>query len=266
LLISDTLPAESGVFNAAHQLGLLAADNEIRQILAGSTLAEGDAPSLARNVLAGYFAAALILPYEQFHAACRQTRYDVDRLALRFKASFEQVCHRMTTLQRPGRSGIPMHFVRTDIAGNISKRFSLSGIHIPRHTGACPRWNIYGAFLHPEQINIQISQMPDGRRYFCIAKSITKHGHRHNAPRRHFSIGIGCDIAHARNRVYADGIDLENPSQTVPVGVGCRICPRLECGQRAHPPADHRFELDDRDRPESLYARMKPVSASRVVD
>ena len=85
--------------------------------------------------------------------------------------SFEQICHRMTTLQRPSMSGIPLHLVRTDIAGNISKRFSLSGIHIPRHSGACPRWNVYAAFLNPGQINIQLSQMPDGQRYFCIAKA-----------------------------------------------------------------------------------------------
>lgn len=253
LVVSDTLPAESATFSAAHQLGLMAADREIEAIIAASTLPEGDAPILARNVLAAYFAAALIMPYEDFLRACRDTRYDIDRIARRYRTSFEQVCHRMTTLQRPGASGIPLHLVRTDIAGNISKRFSLSGIHIPRHSGACPRWNVYAAFLHPEQINVQISQMPEGQRYFCIARAVTKGGHRYNAPRRHFSIGLGCSIVHAGQMVYSDGIDLDNPGQTVPIGVGCRICPRMDCGQRAHPPADHRFSLKPDERPETLY-------------
>lgn len=256
LAVSETLPGESATFMVAHQLALLAAEREIEAIITASPLPEGDAPGLARNVLAAYFAAALIMPYDSFLKACRDTRYDIERLERRFRTSFEQVCHRMTTLQRPGASGIPLHLVRTDIAGNISKRFSLSGIHIPRHSGACPRWNVYSAFLHPEQVNIQISQMPEGQKFFCIAKSITKGGHRHNAPRRYFSIGLGCAIAYAPQMVYSDGIDLANPAQTVPIGVGCRICPRLDCGQRAHPPADYRFELATDERAETIYGRI----------
>jgi len=256
LLVSDILPTESALFLIAHQLGQLAVDAEIEAIIAASSLPEGDAPVLARNVLSAYFAAALIMPYEPFLRACRDYRYDIERVGRRFGTSFEQVCHRMTTLQRPGSSGIPLHLVRTDIAGNISKRFSLSGIHIPRHSGACPRWNIYSAFLAPERINIQLSQMPDGQRYFCIARTIVKGDHRYNAPRRYMSIGLGCSIHHAKELIYSDGMDLTGDNQMVPIGVGCRICPRMECGQRAHPPADHRFELDQANRPESLYARM----------
>ncbi|MCP8882961.1 short-chain fatty acyl-CoA regulator family protein [Devosia sp. XJ19-1] len=256
LLISDLLPAESASFLLAQQIGQLAADTEMAQIIDNSDLPEGDAPALARNVLSAYFAAALIMPYAPFLKACRDYRYDIERLGRRFGASFEQVCHRMTTLQRKGASGIPLHLVRTDIAGNISKRFSLSGIHIPRHSGACPRWNIYAAFLAPERINVQVSQMPDGQKFFCIARTITKGDYRYNAPRRYLSVGLGCAIHHARELIYSDGIDLSSEQQVVPIGVGCRICPRLECGQRAHPPADHRFRIDDSMRPESLYARM----------
>lgn len=256
VLVSDLLPPETANFLLAQHLGQVAGEAEIGGIIAQSDLPEGDAPLLARNVLSAYFAAALIMPYAPFLKACRDYRYDIDRLGRRFGASFEQVCHRMTTLQRKGASGIPLHLVRTDIAGNISKRFSLSGIHIPRHSGACPRWNVYAAFLAPERINVQLSQMPDGQRYFCIARTITKGDYRYNAPRRYLSIGLGCAIHHAREMIYSDGVDLSSDLQTVPIGVGCRICPRLECGQRAHPPADHRFRLDDNIRPESLYARM----------
>lgn len=256
LEVSNVLPPETALFQVAHQIGLLAADGEINTIMDQSNLPEQDAPTLARNTLASYFAAALIMPYTKFHRAAEDSRYDVDRLARHFGTSFEQVCHRMTTLQRPGMQGIPLHLVRTDIAGNISKRFSLSGIHIPRHSGACPRWNVYSAFLAPGRTSMQLSQMPDGQTYFCIARSSEKGGHRHNAPRRHFSIGLGCHISHAKRMIYADGLDLTNETQIVPIGVGCRICPRMECEQRAHPPADHRFKLEDGVRAESLYGRM----------
>ncbi len=256
LLVSDLLPAESATFLLAQHLGHLSAAPEIDAIIAAANLPEGDAPLLARNVLCSYFAGAVVMPYAPFLRACRDHRYDIERLGRRFGASFEQVCHRMTTLQRKGASGVPLHLVRTDIAGNISKRFSLSGIHIPRHSGACPRWNIYSAFLAPDRINTQISEMPDGRRYFCIARTITKGDYRHNAPRRYLSIGLGCAIEHARELVYSDGMDLGSALQVVPIGTGCRNCPRLECGHRAHPPADHRFRFDERVRPVSLYGRM----------
>jgi predicted transcriptional regulator/transcriptional regulator with XRE-family HTH domain len=253
ILTSDVLPAESAIFSIAHQLGTLAASVQIDALIEASNL-PADAPVLARNALASYFAGALLMPYEPFLKACKDTRYDIERIQRRFRTSFEQVCQRMTTLQRPGRAGVPLHLVRTDIAGNISKRFSLSGIHISRHSGACPRWNVYAAFLHPERINVQISQMPEGQRYFCIAKAITKGGHRHNAPRRHLSIGLGCHVSHAPALVYSDGMDLSDPSQSVPIGIGCRICPRLDCEQRAHPQTDHRFTLDETEMAESIYA------------
>ncbi|VAW12856.1 Transcriptional regulator, Xre family, partial [hydrothermal vent metagenome] len=222
--MSNILPVQTALFSAARHTGLLAAKNQIEAIIDASTLPnpEGDettssfmtdtsmnngnkttdAPALANNVLASYFAAALIMPYKPFIKACFEHRYDVERVARQFNASFEQVCHRMTTLQRPGAAGLPLHLVRTDIAGNISKRFSMSGIHIPRHSGACPRWNVYGAFLQPGRINVQLSQMPDGEIYFCIARSFEKGGFRHNAQRRHFSIGLGSHISHADRMIY----------------------------------------------------------------
>ena len=253
LVTAEVLPSESAAFAAAQQVGLLAAAKTIDELINAGALA-GDAAVLARNALASYFAGALIMPYEAFHRACKDTRYDIERVARRFKASFEQVCHRMTTLQRPGLSGLPLHLVRTDIAGNISKRFSMSGIHIPRHSGACPRWNVYGAFLQPERLNVQLSQMPDGALYFCIAKSLAKGGYQYNAPKRHLSIGVGCHASRAGEMIYSDGIDLRNPDLAVPIGVGCRICPRSDCGQRAHPPADHRFACDPVARSDNFYA------------
>lgn len=234
LITADTVPAETALFAAARQLARLGAGKAIEPLIEDAGLSP-DAEALARDALASYIAGALIMPYDAFHRACRETRYDIERIGRRFKTSFEQICHRMTTLQRPGQQGIPLHLVRTDIAGNISKRFSLSGIHIPRHSGACPRWNVYSAFLRPDDLSVQISQMPDGARFFCIAKSVTKGGYRHNAPRKHLSIGIGCHISHAGEMVYADGVNLHNPELVVPIGVGCRICPRSDCGQRACP-------------------------------
>jgi len=141
----------------------------------------------------------------------------------------------LTTLQKPGNSGVPFHLVRTDIAGNISKRFSNSGINIPRYGGACPKWNVYEAFLQPGRITIQISQMPDNARFFCIARTLTKGENGHFGEIKHLSIGLGCDISHAHRLVYSDGYNLDSPGRIAPVGVSCRVCTRENCTSRAFP-------------------------------
>ncbi len=253
LEVSELLPPASRNFQLACQIGLLAAKVEIDSVLGRATLAGPDAPRLARVAMANYFAAALLMPYEAFLEHAIKFRYDIDLLAHHFDTSFEQVCHRLMTLQRPGARGIPFHMLRTDIAGNISKRFSLSGIHIPRHGGACPRWNVYTAFMHPGTINVQVSRMTDGRTYFCIARAYKKSIGGYDSPPTYLSIGLGCDIQHANGMVYADGIDLSKADQAVPVGVSCRTCERMDCRQRAFPPVSRPLNIDENVRAPSAY-------------
>ena len=64
------------------------------------------------------------MPYERFLREAESMSYDVDRLAARFGVSFEQTCHRLTTLQRSGAQGVPFFFLRVDKAGNVTKRFN----------------------------------------------------------------------------------------------------------------------------------------------
>ena len=173
-----------------------------------------------------------------------------------FASSFEQVTHRLTNLQQPGNEGVPFHFLKTDNAGNVSKRFSLSGIHIPRHGGACPRWNVYSAFSSPGKINTQISRMPDGKVYFCIARAFEKGVEKHGAIKSFVSIGLGCDMRYAEELTYSDGIDLKNKKLETPIGISCRICPRQNCEQRAFPSADKELILDINFRGTSPYVTL----------
>lgn len=235
LTVSDTLPLSSRLFAISKCIGEQAAGSEIAELIGNATFSHGSVERLAKSALASYVAGAILMPYGAFLKAAQGCRYDVERLSLRFNVSFEQVCHRLTTLQKPGASGVPFHLVRTDIAGNISKRFSKSGINIPRHGGACPRWNVYEAFMQPGRITIQISQMPDNTRYFCIARTLTKGENRHDGDLKHMSIGLGCDLSQAHRLVYSDGYDLSNPTRITRVGVSCRVCPHQNCASRAFP-------------------------------
>jgi predicted transcriptional regulator len=195
--------------------------------------------ALGRTALANYFAAPVLMPYRLFRDAAESTRYDVEVLKSRFGVSFEQVCHRLTTLRRAGAEGVPFHFIRVDIAGNISKRFSASGIHIARFGAACPRWNVYDAFGTPGMVRVQLSRMPDGGTFFCIARTtghtntFTTGGLPHRIGQR--AVGLGCDVRHATRLIYADGLNLGDPQLITPIGVSCRTCPRTDCAERAMP-------------------------------
>jgi predicted transcriptional regulator/DNA-binding XRE family transcriptional regulator len=263
LHVSEVLPPRSRRFQLAHQVGLLTQAELLEQLVRDEQLTAPDSRVLAKVALANYFAAALLMPYQPFYEAARTERYDIELLAHRFGASFEQACHRLTTLRRPGAEGVPLHFLRIDIAGNISKRFSGSGIRFARFSGACPRWNVHAAFMTPGMIRTQVSRMPDGEVYFCIARTIRSDRGGYNQPHTVQAIGLGCNVRYARELVYADGVDVEDPNAAVPVGVTCRICEHLDCEQRAFPALTHPLRIDENVRGVSFFAPVEQEGAVR---
>jgi predicted transcriptional regulator/DNA-binding XRE family transcriptional regulator len=254
LHVSEVLPRHARDFQIAHQIALLTLGAVFERILGRSRLTTPDSVALGRVALAAYFAGAVLMPYAPFLESARALRYDIELLGRRFGTSFEQVCHRLTTLRRPGFEGVPFHFVRVDIAGNISKRFSASGIRFARFSGLCPRWNVHSAFMTPDILRTQLSRMPDGTTYLCVSRTVRQtHGGFRSAHPLH-AISLGCDVAHARDLVYGDGLDLESPKATVPIGITCRMCERLDCEQRAFPLIQRRLDLDENVRGASFYS------------
>jgi hypothetical protein len=254
LRLSEVLRRGSRNFQLAYQVGLLTQAGVLDRITRDRALTTDESHALARVALANYFAAAVLMPYQAFLDASRAERYDIEVLEDRFRTSFEQVCHRLTTLRRPGSEGIPFHFVRVDVAGNISKRFSASGLRFARFSGACPRWNVFASFLTPGMMRVQISQMPDGKTHFWIARTLRKHQGGYHAPHTVLAVALGCDVKHARELVYADGVDLESRDAVVPVGVTCRLCERMDCEQRAFPALHSPLKVDENARGPSFYA------------
>ncbi len=259
--VSEVLPPRSRRFQLAHQVGLIAESEILDRIARDGNLTTQESRALARVALANYFASAVLMPYEPFLEAARAERYDIELLAHRYGASFEQVCHRLTTLRRPGAEGVAFHFVRIDVAGNISKRFSASGITMPRFGGACPRWNVYDAFATPGLIRTQVSRMPDGNVYFCLARTVRSDRGGYHAPHTVQAIGLGCEVRYARELVYSGGVDVDAPSAAVPVGVTCRLCEHLDCAQRAFPPLLHPLRIDENVRGVSFFAPVEAESA-----
>ncbi|MEO6418647.1 MAG: short-chain fatty acyl-CoA regulator family protein [Polyangiaceae bacterium] len=253
LTLSELLPTRSRQFQLAHQIGLLMQRATIERIASDPRLTSDDSRALARVSLANYFAGAVLMPYAPFLEAARKERYDIDVIGRRFRVGFEQAAHRLTTLRRTGHEGVPFHMIRIDVAGNISKRFSASGIRFARFSGVCSRWNIFAAFLTPGMIRIQLSRMTDGVPYFCIARTIHKDSGGYHTQQPVQAIGLGCQSQYARELVYSDGVDLDNLDAAVPVGITCRLCDRTDCEQRALPSLRHPLQVDENVRGLNLY-------------
>jgi predicted transcriptional regulator/transcriptional regulator with XRE-family HTH domain len=253
LQLSTEFDAGQATFQMATQLAFLEMGDTLRRLTAGADLSGESVRSLARIGLANYFAGALLLPYTRFLAAAEELRYDIDRLGRRFGVGFETVCHRLSTLQRPTARGVPFFFIRVDRAGNISKRQSATHFHFSRVGGTCPLWNVYEAFAQPDRILTQLASMPDGRTYLWVARTVGSAGEGYGVPRKTFAIALGCDVQHAGRLVYSKGLDLTDPAAPTPIGMGCKVCDRLACQQRAFPFVGRPLDIDENQRKSAPY-------------
>jgi len=254
LRLSAGLEPGQQAFQLATQLALLEQAALIESLVAQADFGDAPAHALARIGLANYFAAAVLLPYGPFLQAAEALRYDIDLLARQFGVGFETVCHRLSSMQRPGASGVPFFFIRVDRAGNISKRQSATHFHFSKTGGTCPLWNVYEAFAQPGRVLPQLARMPDGRAYLWIARTVS-HGQRgFGSPSKTFSIGLGCDIRHAPRLVYAKGLDLKDPDVPTPIGMGCKVCERVACPQRAFPFIGRPLDVNENESRFTPYA------------
>jgi predicted transcriptional regulator/transcriptional regulator with XRE-family HTH domain len=244
LQIDSGQPAESQRFQLAHQLAALALKDEISAVVEGARLRTAAARQLLFVGLSNYAAGALLMPYHRFREDARSVRHDIDRLRQMFGVSFEQACHRLSTLQRPGARGLPFFFCRVDMAGNITKRHSATRLQFARFGGACPLWIVHEAVAIPDRILVQLAETPDGVRYVSMAKGLVKPSGSYDRNPRRYAVALGCEVDHAREFVYADGLDLAAEKGATMIGVSCRLCPRPDCDQRAFPPSDRDIIVD----------------------
>ena len=248
LALAEEASTESQVFWMGHIVAQLEQRREIERVLRRAPLLTREATALARVGLANYFAGALMMPYTRFLEEARSVRYDVARLQRRFGASFEQVCHRLSTMQRPGMPGLPFFFLKTDIAGNVLKRSSATRFQFSRFGGPCPLWNVYSAFARPGETLVQLARTPDDVTYLNVARTVGRSDSAYLSRPRAVAVVLGCEIGYAPLTVYAVGLDLKNPAAAVPIGPGCRSCERIDCRHRAVPPAGLTLDVGSSER------------------
>ncbi len=228
------LPPPTRRFQLARFAFALDAEAPVTALVRDPRLTTDAARRRAARALTSYGAGALVLPYDAFWQAAEAVRYDLDRLAALFEASTEQVCHRLVTLRRPGAEGVPFAFLRVDPAGNISKRFSLPALRLPRYGGACPLWAVYRAPQNPGALVTQRVRLPDGREFILIARMIVKPAPGFGIPGETFSVMIACETVYAERIVYGEALRGAS-GLTLDTGINCHLCPHEGCAQRAFP-------------------------------
>ncbi len=244
LMISELLAEPARAFSTAYQLAI--AEQEAALTALVERAAPPDAPTrrLLKVSLANYLAAAMLMPYEVFREACESSSHDIELIGARFGASFEQVCHRLTTLSRPTSRGVPFFMLRVDSAGNISKRFAGASFPFSRFGGSCPRWRVHEAFRTPGRVVTQIVETPDGARFFTLARTAPRVSGPYGEQDAGLAIGLGCELKYAGRLTYARGLDLADPVVTE-IGPACRVCERPACPQRAAEPLGRTLTIDD---------------------
>ncbi len=253
LTLSPELTEQPLKFQLGATLGLLVID-QIRFLerLDVTRLKHQETARLLKVNLANYFAGALMLPYVDFFKEVQRTRYDIELLAQIFNVTYETVAHRVCNLSDPQRSGLPFHFLRTDIAGNISKKYSATGFKFAA-ASSCAKWAVHLAFLNPSQLSRQFSQMPDGTTYFDFAKVQLQPVQGSIIQGTAYAIGLGTHASNAKYLAYgtpAPSLD----AGTVPIGVSCRFCERTDCNQRAAASYRFAFSFDEYTKKDCFFS------------
>ncbi|MDC0709091.1 short-chain fatty acyl-CoA regulator family protein [Stigmatella sp. ncwal1] len=255
LTLSPDLTEQPLKFQVATSLGLLLMDREklVERIVGHGRTRHAETQRLIKVHLANYFAGALMLPYGDFFKEVERTRYDVELLSNIFGTTYETVAHRFCNLSDPKRTGIPFHFLRADIAGNISKRYSGTGLKFATGGGSCGKWAVHLAFLNPGQLTRQYSMMPDGATYFCFAKVQLQPIEGSIVKGTAYSIGLG---THAENAKYlAYGLPTNDlRKDAVASGITCRFCERTDCNQRSAASYRFAFAFDEYTKKDCFFS------------
>lgn len=239
--LAEMLSPAARAFELAAQLVTLERRDEIAEFVAGTRL-EGSARALFIRHLESYFAAALLMPYGRFLRACEASGYDLPVLQRRFGVSFEQLAHRLTTLQRVGQRGLPFFMARVDRAGQISKRFvGASGATFLDSGRICPLWCAARALERRGETLSQTVATPElgsnASHWFCIARAV------YPTEGAEFAIVLGLEVALAGDMAQARGVNMARAA-ALAIGPGCQLCHVEGCVQRSLPAAGASLTFD----------------------
>ncbi len=190
---------------------------------AGNVLATTSARALARTYMERYRQDARLLPLAAFRTAVAELGVDPAALAGRFSVDLLPVLRRLATL--PGLEPA-LGLVACDGSGTPTLRKPIEGFALPRFGAACPLWPLYQALSRPMTPLKTVVDMP---------------GPVENVRRRYLTYAFcqpsnpgGFDGPAVLEAVMLI-LPAPDASPGVPIGTGCRVCPRSSCVARREP-------------------------------
>lgn len=251
--LSEAMDHPNRVFQLVHVAALIEHHGLLEDLLSQSGVEDSQSRSRYRVELSNYFAAAVLMPYAAFLREAQASKYDFDHLAARFGVSFEQACHRATTLQRPGAKGVPFFFLRIDKAGNVTKRFNATDFQLAEYGGACPRLDVHTSFRTPGRIVSQLVELPDMSRFFVFSRTVDRPTFTRHSQDVRLAVAMGCSLGNVEEIGYAENLSVAAAHMTR-IGINCRVCPRLNCDQRAHQTVILSDPVDEKRRGATRYS------------
>lgn len=242
LFLSERLYPHDQLRELAQEACQIALREEISAAVEALALSSVEARRIARFELARYASLAVMMPYGEFIAAARRTRYDLSILCARFRVSFEQAATRLTSLVRPGAAGIPFFLLEIDVAGNRIRRVGAEGFPLAGFGGQCPKLNVYQAFTMPGQVLVDTVEILGAARYVTVSRTLEGPISGFGERVRRTALLVGCDAAQAAETVYGATALAAMP---VLAGTACRLCERPGCLARAEPPVTRPLGLDE---------------------
>ena len=253
IYLSEALNQANRNFQLAFVIAKLEAEKEVNDIINKIQNPNLENLDQLRAELYNYVAASILMPLSEFSVLAKRTNYDIDRIAAGLGVTFEQVCHRLTTIHGADNSFVPFFLIRQDRAGNVTKRVSGVSNKISDQGGGCPVWNIHSAFQTPDIIIPQFIELWDEKQYFSIARTVERPVFSRRTQDRRLLLILGCEAKYAEQLGYAKSFNLDEKTLYTKIGTNCHTCPRQGCLQRAHQPIHVKLKFDQFKRGATRY-------------
>jgi predicted transcriptional regulator/transcriptional regulator with XRE-family HTH domain len=229
LFLSERVPLIERPLLMARQVALLGARDLLDRLTREAAAAKPEAARIIRAAFARRLAEAMLAPAGRLSEAARDLNLDVARLADRFVLKPSHIMARLAALGAGGR-GVPAAFmVFLDASGGVLSRLPGAGFPFPHFGPFCARLPIFDGL--PPGLPLRTALVTTGGDAFLVS-AVAEEGIALPGlppPRRLAMIGWRREEAAA---LIGDHSTL--PAR--PIGLTCRLCERLDCGHRMHPP------------------------------
>jgi transcriptional regulator with XRE-family HTH domain len=200
----------------------------------GKSVAPDDPPlgpgaaGLLADYDARYSADTAALPLATFVPAAKAAGYDPLRLSAQMGRPLAQVMRRLASL--PGDADAPpLGLVICDAAGVVRLLKSVPGLALSR-AGLCPLWPVFTALGQPGRAVAGPVVLPGAPEVRLTCHAIADVAAHPDGP--HMPPLIEATMLLRPDDGPDDGPAVAAP---IPVGAGCRLCPRAQCPARREP-------------------------------